>query len=397
MKKSFKIALGAAALFGIVCLSVWAYSVDAVTSTVSFPSGLNVTVNSHGNSVTINDPLCPDDIIPFSVMYSLSAPSGNSTLPQTLSFDFRTTSKPAGASDVVSSGFTGTHAWNSASNTFTDSGNMTIPATAGAYTVHVGTNGNTGQGGISGGHIIINFTVNCQTPPNCHPVTPNLDITSPVCVVLHDPNPVTLTASLTDPNTNAALSGKTINFTVDGNNAGSGFTNASGVATVNYNASTLAVGDHIVTASWTSDDRCNYNDGSGAGTLGVTYMFIGFQQPINSDGSSIFKGGTIPVKIKISDYNGAPVTDAQAFVFFQEGTPTVIGDTQEAISTSAATTGNQMRYEPTANQYIFNWDVTGASILNGTYTTWIDLGEGACGAQHTVTVSIQKTGRGIRR
>jgi hypothetical protein len=167
--------------------------------------------------------------------------------------------------------------------------------------------------------------------------------------------------------------------------------------TLSYIASSLAVGDHMVTADWTSDDTCNYNDTSGAGTLGLTYMFIGFQQPINSDGSSIFKGGTIPVKIKLSDYNGAPVTDAQAFVFFQAGTPTVIGDTQEAVSTSAATTGNQMRYDPIADQYIFNWDITGASIQNGTYTIWIDLGEGACGTQHTVIVSIQKTGRGIRR
>jgi hypothetical protein len=399
MKKSFKIALGAAAVFGIACLTVWAYSVDAVTSTASFPSGLNVTVNPHGNSVTINDPLCPDDVVPFSVTYSLTDNAGNSTVPQTLSFGFTTTARPVGASDVLSTGFNTTHSVNVGFSA-TDSGSMTAPSTPGAYTVHVGTSGSQGQGGISGAQIVINFTVvACPTPPSCNPVTPNLDVTSPVCMTLHDPNPVTLTATLTDPNTHAALSGKTIVFKVDGNTfaGNSAMTNGSGVATVSYDASSLAVGDHEVTASWTSDDTCNYNDASGAGTLGVTYLFIGFQQPINFDGSSIFKGGTVPVKIKLSDYNGAAVTDAVAHVFFQFGTPAVIGDASEAVSTSAATTGNLMRYDPVADQYIFNWDITAASIANGTYTIWIDLGEGTCGAQHTAVVSIQKTGRGIRR
>jgi hypothetical protein len=86
-----------------------------------------------------------------------------------------------------------------------------------------------------------------------------------------------------------------------------------------------------------------------------------------------------------------------AHVFFQFGTPTVIGDASEAVSTSAATTGNLMRYDPIADQYIFNWDITGAAIGNGTYTIWIDLGEGECGTAHNVVVSIQKVGKGIRK
>ena len=48
---------------------------------------------------------------------------------------------------------------------------------------------------------------------------------------------------------------------------------------------------------------------------------------------SIFKGGTIPVKIVVYDGTGAIVSDAVANVFFQFGIPTVIGDTGEAVST----------------------------------------------------------------
>ena len=266
--------------------------------------------------------------------------------------------------------------------------------------MQVGTDGDTGRGGISGGKVVINFTVlasACANPPSpCTPVTPNLDVAD-VCARLHQTDPVTLTATLTDPNTNAGLSSKTINFTVDGNSAGSGVTNGAGVATVSIGVSGLAIGDHNVGASWTSDDTCHYNDASGQGNLGITYGVVTFQQPINADGSSIFKGGTTPVKIVVYDGTGAIVSDAVANVFFEFGFPTVIGDTSEAVSTSAATTGNLMRWDPVAMQYIFNWDINGASIGNGTYTIWIDLHEGQCGAQHTVSLSIQKVGKGIKK
>jgi hypothetical protein len=200
------------------------------------------------------------------------------------------------------------------------------------------------------------------------------------------------------------LSGQTVHFSVpDANNfTGDAVTDVNGVATISgFNVSGPGVGDHTVYATFDGVECANnpngYNPSNDEGNIGVTYLFIGFEQPINADGSSIFKGGTVPVKIRISDANGAPVTDANAYVFFAMKTGAVVGDTQEAISQSAASTGNQMRYDPLENHYVFQWDITGPAITNGTYLLWVDLGEGKCGEKHQVCLSIAKTGKGLKK
>ncbi len=88
------------------------------------------------------------------------------------------------------------------------------------------------------------------------------------------------------------------------------------MASTTYNPASLAVVDRTVVASFEGQE-CLYNGSSDSRTLGVTYMFLGFQQPINADGSSIFKGGNITVRIKIADANGTPVADADAHVCFK--------------------------------------------------------------------------------
>ena len=212
-----------------------------------------------------------------------------------------------------------------------------------------------------------------------------------ICVLLHQATPVDLTATLTDENGDPVV-GKTVSFSVDANAVGDAVTDASGVATIpNYDVSGLSIGDHEVDATFTApDDACDYLSTNGVGNLGATYVFIGFQQPINADGTSQFGGRTIPVKIKLADANGQPVTDAEAHVFFNFGTPALIGTDAEPVANTNGDTGNLMRYDPGANQYIFNWDIAG--LANGTYYVWVDLGEGACGDQHSVIVTMKKKG-----
>jgi len=405
MKKSLIIAIGAAALCGVLALSVWAYSVGAITTSASFTT-VTASVNPNGNSVNITSTVCPGDVIPFSVDYKITGPVGNTDLPKTLAFGLTTSAKPVGATDVASSGFTTSHTFTAATgsgSTFTDMGSMTAPTTLGAYTVHVGTNGDPGRGGISGGNIVINFTVaDCNPPPDCTLLNTQL-VVSELCVTLHQSATADLTATLKDENM-IPLSGQTVHFSVPAANnfTGDAVTDVNGVATISgFNVSGLGVGDHTVFATFDGVACANnpngYNPSKGEGNIGVTYLFIGFEQPINADGSSIFKGGTVPVKIRISDANGAPVTDANAFVFFAMKTQAVVGETQEAISQSAASTGNQMRYDPLENHYVFQWDITGAAITNGTYLLWVDLGEGKCGEMHQVCLSIAKTGKGLKK
>lgn len=57
----------------------------------------------------------------------------------------------------------------------------------------------------------------------------------------------------------------------------------------------------------------------------------------------------------------------------------------EAVSTAAATSGNQFRYDATSRQYIFNWSTKGVSA--GMYDLHIDFGDGE---SHVVQVGLKK-------
>src|SRR5438874_6681025 len=73
---------------------------------------------------------------------------------------------------------------------------------------------------------------------------------SPASVSFGSTGSVTFSATLTRTTGGAVVSGATVNFTVDGNAAGSGTTNGSGVATFSYNPSALSVAGHNVQASF---------------------------------------------------------------------------------------------------------------------------------------------------
>ncbi|GAE34445.1 hyalin [Halalkalibacter akibai JCM 9157] len=107
----------------------------------------------------------------------------------------------------------------------------------------------------------------------------------------------------------------------------------------------------------------------------VVYDFGGILQPINQNGSSVFKAGsTVPVKFQLKDNNGAFITDAVAKIGHSKQSNNVWGNVEEAVSTSAATTGNLFRYDAKDNQYIFNLNTKGLS--SGTYKLTISLNDG---------------------
>jgi hypothetical protein len=403
MKKSLKITIGAAALCSVVALTVWAYSVDYITTsasftghTVDFPGPPGTT---SGSNATVTSIIQPGDTIPFNVKFAIGGPAQNTTFNKTVTFSAATQTKPAGASDVGISGPPFTHTFTGPTSNFTDSVTLTAPSTVGTYTVRIGGptltsglgSGNTALG--AGAGLFVTFSV---TQP-CAAVNTVLSVPD-LCVTLHQPATVDLTATLTDASANP-LSGQILHFSVDGTDVGDATTNASGVATIsNFDVSGLSVGDRQVEVNY-DGVACPtvpaYNGANGFGNIGVTYLFIGFEQPINADGSSIFKGGAIPVKIRLSDYNGTPVTDAEAHVFFSMDTDAVVGDEAEPLANTNGDSGNLMRYDLVADQYIFNWDLK--TVGNGTYKVWIDLGEGACGTQHNVVLSVQKVGKGVKK
>jgi hypothetical protein len=115
-----------------------------------------------------------------------------------------------------------------------------------------------------------------------------------------------------------------------------------------------------------------------------TYSWSGVLQPLNGDGSSIFKkGSTVPVKFQLTG-SSAGITNLQARLYVAKISNSVLGSEVEAASNVTATTGNLFRYTSTNNQYIFNWGTSGQTA--GTYQLRIDMPDGV---KRTVNVSLK--------
>lgn len=135
---------------------------------------------------------------------------------------------------------------------------------------------------------------------------------------------------------------------------------------------------------WTATDTSG-NTASAIQNISVSYQFSGILQPINQDGSSIFKAGSsVPVKFALTNSNGNYVTNAIATLSYSKTSNNISGAIMEATSTSAATSGNLFRYDTTNNQYIFNMSTKGYS--SGTYQLTITLNDGN---RYFVTISLK--------
>jgi len=109
-----------------------------------------------------------------------------------------------------------------------------------------------------------------------------------------------------------------------------------------------------------------------------------FLQPINPDGSSLFKrGSTIPVKFKLQGAS-AGIASLVAHLSVAKVAQGVSGTYVEAVSTAASDGGDAFRYDAAANQYIFNLSTKALTI--GTWLLRADLGDRV---EHVVNVSLR--------
>ena len=170
-----------------------------------------------------------------------------------------------------------------------------------------------------------------------------------------------------------ASSGLPVSFTASGGCSASGATitlTAAGACTVT--AAQAGDGNYLPAASISR-------------VFSVFHSWSHVRQPINVDGSSIFKlGSTVPVKFGLAG-GSAGITDLIAKIFVAKVSAGVIGSEVEAVATNNADGGNTFRYDPSADQYIFNLGTKGLS--QGTWQLRVDLGDGAT---HTVLLSLKK-------
>jgi lysophospholipase L1-like esterase len=119
----------------------------------------------------------------------------------------------------------------------------------------------------------------------------------------------------------------------------------------------------------------------------VIYAYGEVREPINADGSSVFRAGrVVPVKFAVTDWDRNPVDSATARLsyvraYHDENIP----DKEEvAITNVAATTGDLFRYDAREEQYIYNWSTRGMKA--GTYQLFITLDDGE---QYTAVLTLQ--------
>jgi len=321
----------------------------------------------------------------------------------TVEFDNNTSAKPAGAPDVslaaipdctlTSPSSTCTTALTFTASNFT--GNYSFKVTPGPMSVF---STNTGLGGP--GILTVNFTV---IEPTTSAVDTKLTVDQ-ACILLHQ-NEVDLRAKLEELDGGAAIAYADIDFYIDPELDSSGYatdpstklgtesTDVDGIAIHTHNPSGLAVGDHVLYAEFGGDS--NYNPSNDSNTLGVSYMFVGFQPPINPAGNSIFGGRVLPIKIKLVDANGIPVPDAQPTVWLKSYNGNLgLGEVLEpATSVSSADTDNIMRYDAVEQKYIYNSDLT--NLANGTYAVVVDLGDSEACSQgpYEAVITVAKKGK----
>jgi alpha-tubulin suppressor-like RCC1 family protein len=108
-----------------------------------------------------------------------------------------------------------------------------------------------------------------------------------------------------------------------------------------------------------------------------------FEQPINPDGSSLFKGGsTIPVKFQLEGAS-AGISNLVAHLLVARLSSGVTGTYLEATTNGNADSGNVFRSDG-AGHYIYNLSTKG--MASGTWSLRADLGDGV---DHSVIVSLR--------
>lgn len=120
----------------------------------------------------------------------------------------------------------------------------------------------------------------------------------------------------------------------------------------------------------------------------AAYTFLGYFKPLLNDGTSLFQSGrTIPVKFQLTASDSSFVTDAVANIQVYRVVATPTGTVDMSVDTlpsGSSNTGSLFRFDPVANQYIYNLSTKGYS--SGTYLLRTTLNDGT---MHDVNFSIK--------
>ncbi len=149
----------------------------------------------------------------------------------------------------------------------------------------------------------------------------------------------------------------------------------------------LALGPHTIQAifnggaGWTAS-------ASPAASLVVTYRFVGFSAPVDNPGViNLAKAGqTIPLKWRLLDYNGLPVTNLTGVKVTAVSLTCPMGTSTDQLEEYAA--GSSGLQNLGDGYYQWNWK-TPSTYARSCKTLTLDLGEGA-GSEHLALFQFRK-------
>lgn len=194
------------------------------------------------------------------------------------------------------------------------------------------------------------------------------DITPPVITINGD-NPLTLVLGTlyVDPGATAIDNS---DGTIPVTTTGSVNTASVGTYPVTYTATDFSVN----TSTATRPVKVIY---APAGSMCLDAPGHEILQPINKDGTSVFKkGSTVPAKFRVCNANGNSVGASgvvSSFKLIQSKSGTVVNAVNEDVTSTTPDTA--FRWEPTAQQWIFNIN-TKNLLASYTYTYRISLNDG---------------------
>jgi Subtilase family/Bacterial Ig-like domain (group 3)/Bacterial cadherin-like domain/Bacterial Ig domain len=191
---------------------------------------------------------------------------------------------------------------------------------------------------------------------------------------------VTFTATVTAVAPGVGTPTGTVQFKDGATSLGSPVSLVGGSAS--FSTAALSVASHSITAVYSGDGNFNAT-GVGTSTAPaisqvVVYTFIGFLQPVDNPPviNTGNPGRTYPIKWQLKDANGNYVSDLGSFVSLQY-TVVTCGAFDLSLSSTLDTTatgGTVLRYDATANQFIYNWQTPNPS--NACYALTLTLKDG---------------------
>jgi lysophospholipase L1-like esterase len=117
----------------------------------------------------------------------------------------------------------------------------------------------------------------------------------------------------------------------------------------------------------------------------VAYDYSGIAQPVNPDGSSVFRAGsTVPLKFTLSDGQGTRQSTATPVLSVRRVSASIVGTEVEDVAEEAPSSGNRFAWSSTEGRYHYNLSTKG--LQSGTYHLTITLDGGQ---SHVERVSLR--------